>query len=134
MIRLFKSASLTTPRLARPVTILTSIVVAAVALRLAYVIVFGYTLNLQLSGYDTYASNLVAGNGYTRFPDLHPDSDLPPLYSFFLAGTYVVFGRSALTVALIQIVFDVVTLIVIYAIGRRIGGETVGLLAAAFTG
>jgi 4-amino-4-deoxy-L-arabinose transferase-like glycosyltransferase len=111
-----------------------AIIVTAVLLRLAYVVAFGNTLNLQLSGYDAYASNLVAGHGYTRFPDLHPDSDLPPLYPFFLAGVYVVFGRSAITVALVQIAFDVVTLVAIDAIGRRVGGNLTGLLAAAFTG
>jgi 4-amino-4-deoxy-L-arabinose transferase-like glycosyltransferase len=110
------------------------IVLAAVAARLAFVAFFGHTLSLQASGYDVYASNLVAGNGYTRFPDLHPDSDLPPLYPFFLAGMYTLFGRSSLPVALAQIGMDVVTLLAIYAIGRRVGGERVGLLAAAFTG
>jgi 4-amino-4-deoxy-L-arabinose transferase-like glycosyltransferase len=115
-------------------TALGAIIVAAVLMRLAYIVAFASTLNLQLSGYDAYASNLVAGHGYTRFPDLHPDSDLPPLYPFFLAGVYTVFGRSAITVALVQIAFDVVTLITIYAIGRRVGGDLTGLLAAAFTG
>ncbi len=99
------------------------------------VVVFaGGTLTLQASGYDDYAVHLLAGEGYTRFPDLHPDSDLPPLYSFFLAGVYSIFGRSPIPVALIQIGFDVVTMLAIYAIGRRIGGERVGLLAAALTG
>ena len=103
-------------------------------LRLAFVAVAGHTLSLQASGYDPYAVNLLAGHGYTRFDDLHPDSDLPPLYPFFLAGVYSVFGRSAVAVALVQIVFDVVTIAAIYAIGRRVGGERAGLLAAAFTG
>ncbi len=114
----------------------------AVALRLAYILIFGQTLSLQTSGYDVYATNLVAGHGYTRFADLHPDSDLPPLYSFFLAGVYITLGRSAITVALVQIVFDMVMLVALYAIGRRVGGSEndpvkgnqVGLLAVAFTG
>lgn len=110
------------------------IIAAAVALRLLYVVVAGQTLSLQASGYDVYAVNLLAGHGYTRFADLHPDSDLPPLYSFFLAGVYTLFGRSPLPVALVQIGCDVVTLLAIAAIGRRIGGERVGLLAAALTG
>src|SRR5262249_45005267 len=110
------------------------ILIAAVALRLAYVLFFGHTLSLQTSGYDAYAVNLLAGHGYTRFPYFHPASDLPPLYSFFLAEVYIFFGRSAITVALVQIVFDAVTIATIYAIGRRVGGERAGLLAAAFTG
>jgi 4-amino-4-deoxy-L-arabinose transferase-like glycosyltransferase len=125
-------------KLLRPKRILILVVVLAVAARLAYVVLFGHTLNLRLSGYDTYATNLLAGHGYTRFADLHPDSDLPPLYSFFLAAVYTVFGRSAIPVALIQIVFDAVTMITIYAIARRMAGdnngEWVGVLAAAFVG
>ncbi len=117
------------------------IIAAAVVLRLAYLLVAGGTLSLQTSGYDPYAVNLLAGHGYTRFDDLHPDSDLPPLYPFFLAGVYTLFGRGALQVALVQIVCDAVTIAAIYAIGRRVGryeasgfAERVGLLAAAFTG
>ncbi len=106
----------------------------AVLLRLGYLVIAGNTLSLAASGYDPYAVNLLAGHGYTRFADLHPDSDLPPLYSFFLAGVYATLGRSAINVALVQIGFDVVTLAAIYAIGQRVGGEAVGLLAAALTG
>lgn len=109
------------------------ILVVTVLSRLAFIAFAGHTLSLQASGYDPYAVNLLAGNGYTRMDDLRPDSDLPPLYPFFLAGVYTVFGRSAVAVALVQVVFDAVTVAAIFAIGRRVGGECVGLLAAAFT-
>ena len=58
------------------------LVLAAIVLitRLAFVALFGSTLSLSTSGYDDYARHLMAGQGYTRFADLHPDSDLPPLY------------------------------------------------------
>lgn len=102
-------------------------------LRLAFIAVAGHTLSLQASGYDPYAVNLLAGHGYTRFDDLRPDSDLPPLYPFFLAGVYTLLGRDAIAVALVQVAFDVVTIAAVYAIGRRVRGETTGLLAAAFT-
>ncbi len=110
------------------------ILALAVVLRLGYLLVAGHTLSLQTSGYDTYAVNMLSGQGYTRYTDRAADSDLPPLYPFVLAGIYSVLGRSPITVALVQIGFDVITLITIYAIGRRIGGKRVGLLAAAFTG
>lgn len=120
--------------LRQPSRLLALIIAAAIVLRLAYILVAGHTLSLQASGYDPYAVNLLAGHGYTRFEDLHPDSDLPPLYPFFLAGVYTLFGRDAVAVALVQVVFDAVTLVAIYAIGRRIGGARVGLLAALLTG
>jgi 4-amino-4-deoxy-L-arabinose transferase-like glycosyltransferase len=99
----------------------------------AFVVLFGDTLSLETSGYDAYAVNLLAGDGYTRFDDLHPDSDLPPLYAFFLAGVYRVFGRDARVVAAVQIVFDLATLALVYGIGRRVFGVWEGLAAAALT-
>jgi hypothetical protein len=69
--------------------VLIAILVIAVGLRLAYILFFGNTLHLQMSGYDVYIVNILNGHGYTRFADFHPDSDLPPLYSFFLVGAYL---------------------------------------------
>jgi 4-amino-4-deoxy-L-arabinose transferase-like glycosyltransferase len=123
-----------TKLLKHPYAPLVIVVTAAVALRLAYILFFGNTLSLGTSGYDTYATNLLAGHGYTRFADLHPDSDLPPLYSFFLVGVYVTLGHTAIAVALVQIILDAITIVAIFAIGRRVGGNIVGFLAAAFTG
>jgi 4-amino-4-deoxy-L-arabinose transferase-like glycosyltransferase len=71
---------------------------------------------------------------YTRFDDLTGDSDLPPLYPFFLAGVYSLFGRGAIPVALVQTALVGLTIVVLFAIGRRVGGEAVGLLSAAFYG
>ncbi len=102
--------------------------------RVAFVALFSHTLSLQTSGYDPYAANLLDGHGYTRLPERGPDSDLPPLYPFFLAGVYTIFGRDAVAVALVQIALDVGTVLLVYWVGRRVGGEAVGLLAAAFYG
>jgi 4-amino-4-deoxy-L-arabinose transferase-like glycosyltransferase len=105
----------------------------AVIARFAFILAFGHTLVVEASGYDAYAVNLLAGNGYTRMADLRPDSDIPPLYPFVLAALYAVFGRDAIPVALVQIGMDVVTWLALYHIGRRIGGEAVGVLAVACT-
>lgn len=111
------------------------LVLAAIVLitRLAFVALFGSTLSLSTSGYDDYARHLMAGQGYTRFADLHPDSDLPPLYSFVLVAIYSVFGRSAIAVALVQIVFEIGTVLLITLIGRSLGGRRVGFLAGLLT-
>lgn len=110
------------------------IILLAVALRLLFLSVAGQTLDMRASGYDDYAVSLLEGRGFTRFDDGRPDSDLPPLVPLYLAGLYAVFGRSPMPVALLHIALDIVTLVAIYAIGRRVGGDRVGLLAAAFTG
>jgi len=104
----------------------------AFALRLFYIAAFPWTLSLETSGYDSYAVHLLEGRGYTRFEDRTADTDLPPLYPFFLAAVYSLAGRGALQVALIQAVLDIATIWFLFQIGRRIAGDAAGLLGAAF--
>jgi 4-amino-4-deoxy-L-arabinose transferase-like glycosyltransferase len=113
---------------------LSLIVLGTVLGRVVFIVLFDHTLSLQTSGYDTYAVNLMEGRGYTRFEDRDADSDLPPLYPFFLVGVYELFGRDPIPVAVVQIGLDVLTVLVLFWIGRRVAGETVGLLTAAFYG
>ncbi len=110
------------------------IVLGAILGRVIFIVLFDHTLSLQTSGYDTYAVNLIEGHGYTRFADYHADSDLPPLYPFFLVGVYEFFGRDPIPVALVQIALDALVILLIFWIGRRVAGEPAGLLAAAFYG
>lgn len=110
------------------------IVLLTVGARLAFLVLFGHTLSLETSGYDAYAVNVLDGRGYTRFDDRSGDSDLPPLYPYFLAGVYTLFGRDPIAVALVQTALDAATVALVYAIGRRVAGPLTGLLAAAFYG
>ncbi len=109
------------------------LIVMVLLTRIAFLALFGQTLSLSTSGYDDYARHLMAGQGYTRFADLHPDSDIPPLYPFVLVAIYTVFGRSALAVAVVQIGFEVVTVICVALIGRRVGGHAVGFVSGLLT-
>ena len=112
-----------------------AIIVLAVFARVGFLLPFGHTLSLQTSGYDTYAVNMLDGRGYTRFDDRSGDSDLPPLYPFFLVGVYKTLGRDPLAVAAVQIVLDMGVIALLFWLGRRISGQdAVGLLAAAFYG
>ncbi|MBN1965119.1 MAG: glycosyltransferase family 39 protein, partial [Anaerolineae bacterium] len=111
------------------------ILLGALLARLGFLALFGSTLSLQASGYDTYAVNVLSGHGYTRYDDRAADSDLPPLYVLVLIGIYTVLGRSALAVALVQTGCDLLIITLIYAIGRRVFPKrpAVALLGAAFT-
>jgi len=102
--------------------------------RVAFIVLFDHTLSLQTSGYDTYAVNVMEGRGYTRFDDRDADSDLPPLYPLFLVGVYEVLDRDPIAVAVVQIGLDVLTVLLLFWIGRRTGGDLTGLLAATFYG
>jgi len=113
---------------------LIAVLIVTLGIRIAFLLFFGNTLSLETSGYDDYAVHLMEGRGFTRFDDRAGDSDLPPLYPFFLVGVYTLFGRDPLPVACVQIVLELLTTLLVYAIGRRVGGEAVGLLAAAFYG
>jgi len=111
------------------------IILLAVLARAGFLLLFGDTLSLQTSGYDAYAVNVIEGRGYTRFDDRNGDSDLPPLYPFFLVGVYKTLGRDPLAVAAVQIVLDVGVMGLLFWLGRRVSGQDgVGLLAAALYG
>lgn len=114
---------------------LIAILLGALAARLVFVILFGHTLSLQASGYDVYAVNVLEGQGYTRYEDRAADSDLPPLYIFTLVAIYSTLGRSAVNVALVQTGFDLLTIALVYAIGRRAFPRSAlpARLGAAFT-
>jgi 4-amino-4-deoxy-L-arabinose transferase-like glycosyltransferase len=85
------------------------------------------------SAYDTYAVNLLQTGIYGRTPGV-PDSYLPPLFSYLLAGLYGIFGRVALPIAICHILFDCLSIGMLYVIGRKLfpDREWVGLLAALF--
>jgi 4-amino-4-deoxy-L-arabinose transferase-like glycosyltransferase len=70
--------------------------------------------------YDTYALNLLATGVYGKGEPGVPDAHLPPLYSYFLAGVYAVFGRSGLAVGAVHIALDVITLVCLYHLCRRL--------------
>lgn len=113
---------------------LTLIIATCLLVRAGFLLLFPETLSLRTSGYDAYAVNVMEGHGYTRFTDRAGDSDLPPLYPLFLVGVYGLLGRGAIQVAVVQAALDGGTIFLIFLIGRRVAGPTVGLLSAAFYG
>ena len=100
----------------------------------AFLVLFSDRLTLDVAGYDDYAVNVIERGDFTRYADRDGDSDLPPLYPFLLAAIYKTLGRDPVAVAIVQIGFDLLTVVLLFLIGRRILGETVGLLGAAFFG
>ena len=117
------------------------ILVLCVVLRLGVYALFPSTFAFDQTGvihgstsYDDYARNLLATGVYGRIEPGLADSELPPLYSYFLAGVYGVFGRSSLAVAVAHTALDALTLVALFHFVRRIfpRGEAVGLLAALF--
>ena len=79
---------------------------------------------------DDFARTLVASGTVGFIPGV-PSAYTQPLYTFFLAPLYWVFGRHWLVVGLAQTLVAVATAVIVYEIGRRIASARVGIVAAA---
>ncbi len=87
--------------------------------------------------YDEYALNLLETGVYGRVAG-RPDAGLPPLYSAVVALVYGLFGRSYLAVGALHILFDALSIALLYDICRRLfprprqHGDWIGALAGTF--
>jgi 4-amino-4-deoxy-L-arabinose transferase-like glycosyltransferase len=107
------------------------VLLLALSARLVLVSSLASILSLETSGYDSYAANIIDGNGYTRFDDRTGDSDLPPMYPLFLVAVYQLSGRGVAQVEVAQALLECVTIATIFLIGRKIVDAGTGLIAAA---
>lgn len=103
---------------------------------LAFPSVFAFNQTGAVQGsdaYDIYARNLLTTGIYGYVPGV-PDATIPPLYSYALALVYGIFGRGYWQVGLFHTVLDMISIVLLYHIGRHLmpEGELVGLLAGVF--
>src|SRR5512145_3305108 len=120
------------------------LLVVSVAVRLAVLLVFPSIFAFDQTGaihgsdaYDAYAQNLLATGVYGRTPGA-PDAAIPPLYSYALALVYGLFGRGYLQVGLFHTLLDLISITLVYQLGKRLlspprhvmergpGGEVIG--------
>ena len=78
---------------------------------------------------DDFARTLVASGTVGFIPDV-PSAYTQPLYTFFLAPLYWIFGRHWLVVGIAQTLVAVATALIVYELGRRIASQRVGIVAA----
>jgi 4-amino-4-deoxy-L-arabinose transferase-like glycosyltransferase len=82
---------------------------------------------------DDFARAFVATGTFGMLPDV-PSAYTQPLYGFFLAPIYWIFGRNWLPLGFAQIALACVTAILVYEIGRRLRlSPWFALIAAAAT-
>lgn len=113
--------------------ILLLILFLALSLRLAHWMdvredpFFSY-LVMDSEEYDRWAGEIADGNwlGSEVFFQA-------PLYPYFLAVIYSIFGHSLDAVYLLQIIFSLFGIYALYRAGKKIAGEKVGLVAAAIS-
>jgi 4-amino-4-deoxy-L-arabinose transferase-like glycosyltransferase len=79
---------------------------------------------------DTFAQTFVQHGTFGFIPG-EPSAYTQPLYGWFLIPVYWIFGRSWLSIGLAQIVLAVLTAVLVYEIGRRVGGRRAALVGAA---
>lgn len=113
-------------------------IIARLTLLVAFPQVFAFSEpGAEIHGsvaYDEYAVKLVETGVYGRVPGL-ADAGLPPLYSYVLSLIYRLFGRNYVAVAAAHILFDALSIALLYDICRRLfprdpqRGEGIGALA-----
>jgi 4-amino-4-deoxy-L-arabinose transferase-like glycosyltransferase len=108
-----------------------ALVAAACALpRLAVVAIErGDLLSAYTEKSDDFARTLVASGTVGFLPDV-PSAYTQPLYTFFLAPLYYVFGRHWPVVGIAQTLIAVATALLVYEIGRRVISARAGVVAA----
>ncbi len=106
----------------------------AFIIRLLYVIRI-VTLNALPTGdgedYDMIGMNIITGHGFSLYPDVLT-SYRPPLYPFFLAGIYFLFGHSYAVVRIIQALIGALTCIITYFMGKELTNKKIGVLSSLF--
>ncbi|MFH1220598.1 MAG: tetratricopeptide repeat protein [Candidatus Eisenbacteria bacterium] len=115
---------------ARDRGIFLAVVAVALVIRVAYLIdvrdsPYAKEPLLDSYWYDDKANAVVEGDLLSR-----GGSFRVPLYTYFLAGCYLIFGRSLAPPAIIQVILGALTCGLVYVIGKRIFGR----LAGAFAG
>jgi 4-amino-4-deoxy-L-arabinose transferase-like glycosyltransferase len=122
---------------------LIGVLLLAIAARIAFLLLFGNTLDFTLEGnaihgseaYDEYAQNLLQSGVYGRELG-EADAAIPPLYSYVLATVYGIFGRGYIQVGLFHTLLDCVSILLLYQICKRLfaQGGVLSLRAAEWLG
>ena len=110
--------------------VLPCIVAVAILVRIAVLVALGdLPLRADEVQYQELAVNLVEGRGFAL--DDRLTSWRPPLYPFALAAVYTLTGSTDPASARgFQIALSALTVLLVYLLGRRLFGETTGLLGA----
>lgn len=111
------------------------ILALAAALRVAYLLdyransVFWDSMLLDASIYDEWAQRIAGGDWLSG----NEVFSLPPLYPYFLAAVYWMFGHSYPLVYGVQSILGLINIHLVYGIGKKVLGERTGLIAAGLS-
>jgi len=124
--------------------ILVCIIISSFLLSISYSFYHQIRPAVDARAYDTIATNIINGNGYREDLSLDLTHDLAitrvgPLYEYFLAGIYKIFGHHYGTVWIIQALLHALTAWFVYLIALLVFANSeqkkkVGLWASAIIG
>ena len=106
------------------------VALAAALPRLAVLLAEGDTILSQLVEKSERFARVFVESGTFGYIPGRPSANTQPLYAWFLSALYWVIGRDWLVVGLAQIAIAVGTALLVLRLGSRVGGPTVGLVAA----
>ncbi len=117
------------------VPVIRIILMLAAVLRVIYLLdyragsVFWDSMLLDAGIYDEWAQR-IAGGDWLSGDEVYP---LPPLYPYFLAAIYWMFGHGYTLIYGLQSVLGLLNVHMTYSLGRKVLGERTGLIAAGLS-
>ena len=106
-----------------------AILAAALVVRVAAVAFLSSPLYSDEIDYVALGKSVAAGEGYRA--DGHPTAYRPPGYPLFLAASFKTFGDSLYPPRAAQVLADLLSCYLVYALGKRLFSERVGIAASA---
>jgi asparagine N-glycosylation enzyme membrane subunit Stt3 len=103
--------------------------VLALAARLPWALIVHTGPSSDSLFYYLGAKSIAAGHGYEILH--HPTAFFPVGWPAFLAGVFLITGPSFIAVKVAVLVLWMLTTALVYLLGRRLGGRSVGLVAGA---
>ena len=116
-----------------PNGLLLGIVLGGIAARCLFLSLFPHLGEEELMDTTRYlnvALNILTGRGFAEYI-VGPTAFAPPVYPYFLAGVFKVFGYNMIHAKIVQAVIGGLTCWIVYRLGFHAFGTRIGLLAAA---
>lgn len=107
---------------------LTLLAAVSVLVRLPWVIFMRHGLIWDSTFYYYSAKSIAVGHGYAILG--HPTAFFPVGWPAFLAFFFAITGPSIWTILVLNVILWTVTVGLVYALGRRMGGRATGVVAA----
>ncbi len=130
----------------KPTRTLIAIIVVSVVLRVGVAFIMGNRIEplpgiQDQQSYHMLAQRVLQGHGFTVAEDWWPltrageaTAHWSYLYTLYLVGVYAVFGAQPLGARLLQaLIVGILWPLLAYRLGRRLAGETTGLVAAGWS-